>query len=125
MKLFRRFFNFLEQRKPLYRTEWVEDLPEIPRKRTVYIIGGREHPFYAAIVCPRDGCGHVAHLGVSNQFARHKRWRISEKKDGTISLFPSVHVTGRKCRCHYWLRKGKIEWSDRPPFTVPKENKTQ
>lgn len=115
--------NFWERWKPPYRTEWVEDLPEKPRKRTVYIIGGRKHPFYAAVVCPRKGCGHVAHLGLSKQFSRDKRWRVFEGGDGAISLFPSVHVTGLECGCHYWLRNGKIEWSENPSFKVPKKNK--
>lgn len=118
--MFRWIFNTWARFRP-YRTEWVEDLPDDLQKNTVYIIGGRKHPFYAAIVCPRRTCRQVVHLDVSPQV--DKRWSITEHADGQISLSPSVHVTGLPCRCHYWLRKGRIVWSESPPFFVPKENR--
>ena len=118
--MIRWILNLLERRRP-YRTDWVEDLPDAPSERTVYIIGGREHPFYAAIVCPRKACRQVVHLDLSPQI--DKRWRITEHTGGKISLSPSVHVTGLPCRCHYWLRKGRIVWNERPPFSVPEANR--
>ena len=114
-------FGWLERWRRSYRVEWVEDLPDSPRARTVYVIGGREHPFYAAVVCPRQKCGEVIHLEISEQFP--KRWKLSEHENRTVSLHPSIHVTGRACRCHYWLRRGRIEWSESPPLFVPKTNK--
>lgn len=118
--MFRWIFNIWARFRP-YSTEWVEDLPDDLQENTVYIIGGRKHPFYAAIVCPRKACRQVVHLDVSPQVV--KRWRITEHADGQISLAPSVHVTGLSCRCHYWLRKGRIVWSERPPLFVPEENR--
>ena len=113
-------FNFLA-RFHLYHTEWVEDLPENPQKDTVYIIGGRKHPFYAAVACPRKACRQFVHLDVSPQVL--ERWRITEQPDGRISLAASVHVTGLPCRCHYWLRRGRIVWSETPLILVPEENR--
>ena len=113
-------FNLWAQFHP-YHTEWVEDLPENPAKNTVYIVGGREYPFYAAIVCPRQACRQVVHLDVSPDV--RKKWRITEHPNGLISLFPSVHVTGLACQCHYWLRQGRIVWSEAPPLFVPERNK--
>ena len=121
--MIKHFQNFLERFKSRYRAEWVEDLPDAPCARTVYVVGGREHPFYAAVVCPRKGCNEIAHLEIAKQLRR--KWILSEHADGTVSLYPSVHVTGLKCRCHYWLRRGQIVWSESPPLFVPKENKTR
>ena len=104
-----------------YRTEWVEDIPENLDKNTVYIVGGREYPFYAAIVCPRRSCRQVVNLDVSADV--RKKWRITEHPDGRVTLSPSVHVTGLVCRCHYWLRKGCIVWCEAPPIFVPETNR--
>lgn len=113
-------FNLFAARQR-YRTEWVEDLPEDVQRQTLYVIGGREHPFYAAVVCPRRACRQVIHLDLSTD--AEKRWRLKEHSDGSISLSPSVHVTGMPCGCHYWLREGRIRWTAAPPLVVPKENK--
>ncbi len=113
-------FNMLAGRRP-YRTEWVEDLPQDIQRDTVYVIGGRRHPFYAAVVCPRRACRQVIHLDLSPQVKKH--WRLAEHDDGSISVAPSVHVTAMPCRCHYWFREGHVRWVEAPPLTVPKENK--
>ena len=118
--MIRWFFNIWARFRP-YCTEWVEDLPDELQKNAVYVIGGRKHPFYAAIVCPRKACRQVVHVDVSPQVK--KRWRITEHMDGKISLWPSVHVTGLPCGCHYWFRKGRIVWSESPPLFVPEGNK--
>ena len=104
-----------------YQTEWVEDLPSAPRQYTIYIIGGRRHPFYAAIVCSRRRCDQVIHLDLSPEAKR--RWRVREHNSGRVSLTPSVHVTGLPCKCHYWLRRGCVVWSEAPPLRVPRENR--
>lgn len=116
----RLLFNFFGARRR-YRTEWVEDLPEDVRRQTVYIIGGREHPFYAAVVCPRRSCRQVIHLDLSPDVA--SRWRLTEHANGYVSLSPSVHVTGMPCGCHYWFRESCIRWTSAPRLLVPKENK--
>lgn len=113
-------FNLLAARRR-YRTKWVEDLPEDVERQTVYIIGGRKHPFYAAVVCPRGSCRQVIHLDLSAEV--EKRWQLTEHVNGSISLSPSVHVTGMPCGCHYWLREGRIRWASAPSLAVPKENK--
>ena len=109
----------MAKRRP-YRTEWVEDLPERVAKDTVYIVGGERHPFRAAVVCPRHRCQQVIHLDIAPSFAR--RWSMTVHSDKTLSLHPSIHVTGHPCRCHYWLRRGKIRWSEAPGILVPREN---
>ena len=118
--MLRWLFNFWARFYP-YRTEWVEDLPEQRNKNTVYIVGGRQYPFYAAVACPRQACRQLVHLDISSDAP--KKWRVTEHSDGRISLWPSVHVTGLSCRCHYWLRRGRIVWSEAPSLFVPENNR--
>lgn len=103
-----------------YQTEWVEDLPEKTGKDTIYIVGGREHPYYAAVVCPRHSCKRVISLEISKK--SRKRWKMVEHGNGSLTLSPSIYVTRRPCKCHYWIRRGKVTWADFPPVFVPKSN---
>lgn len=105
-----------------YRTEWVDDPPDEPRPRTVYVVGGRRHPFYTVVACPRRACRQVVNLDVSPEVKPH--WRIKEHTDGTLSLHPSIRVTGLPCKCHYWLRSGRVVWSEAPKVFVPRRNRT-
>ena len=104
-----------------YGTEWVEDPPEEIRRNTVYVVGGREHPFQAGVACPRKRCKHVIYLDIAPEITR--RWSLTEHDDGRVSLSPSVHVTGLPCRCHYWIKRGRICWSEAPRLRVPRENR--
>ena len=118
--MIRCILNHLMRYRP-YRVEWVEDLPTTVKRRTVYILGATRDPFSASIVCPRKRCRQVIHLDLSPQV--RPRWRVTAHPNGTISLAPSVHVTGLPCRCHYWLRRGRIVWCDTPSLLVPRRNK--
>ena len=104
-----------------YCTEWVDDPPDEPRPRTVYVVGGRRHPFYTVVACPRRACPQVVNLDVSPEVK--PRWRIKEHTDGTLSLHPSIRVTGLPCKCHYWLRRGRVVWSEAPKVFVPRRNR--
>lgn len=119
-KLVRWLFNQLARFHP-YRVDWVEDLPEHVTRDTIYIIGGKRHPFQAAIVCPRRRCRQIIYLDISPDL--QNRWLVIEHPSGEISLHPSVHVTRRRCKCHYWVRRGRICWSETPRIWVPKENR--
>ena len=112
--------NLWERFHP-YRTEWVEDLPSDIEPKTVYVVGGRVHPFYVAIVCPRRTCRQIIHLDISPVAA--VRWCLTEHSNGRISLSPSIFVTGLSCQCHYWLREGRIVWSEAPSLLVPESNR--
>ena len=118
--MIRALFNVIARFRP-YRTEWVEDLPDRIGRDVAYVIGGRRYPFSVAMVCPRRACREVVHLDLSKEV--EERWRLKEHARGEISLWPSVHVTGRRCQCHYWLRDGRIVWAEKPCLIVPRENR--
>ena len=111
--------NFFERFRR-YQTQWVEDLPETPKQNTIYVVGGRKYPYYAVVACPRKMCKKAIHLEISPEFKR--RWEFKENYDGTLSLSPSIHVIDSSCRCHYWIKKGKVIWVEFPPLFVPAEN---
>lgn len=104
--IFRWLLNFS---KPTYQTVWTEDLPEKLIRKTIYIVGGKDYPFQAVFLCPR-GCSKKIFLNVSNQHKKNERWTITEHKDGTISLHPSIWLKTCEYECHYWIQKGKIIW---------------
>ena len=118
--MIRQLFNLVARRRP-YRAAWVEDLPGRPAADMLYVIGGRRHPFQVAVVCPRRACRQIIHLDISPTVT--PRWSLVEHADGSVSISPSVHVTGLPCRCHYWVRRGRIQWSEAPRLGVPKENR--
>ena len=119
-KLIITIINLFERLRQ-YKTIWVEDLPERTIKNAIYIIGGQEHPFYAAVTCPRKKCRKIIHLEISKQFK--KRWSVKKEKNGTISLSPSIHIIDSPCRCHYWLKNGHVVWHSLPSLFVPKSNR--
>ena len=92
-----------------YRAEWVDDLPDPPRADTLYVVGGRQHPFRVVMACPNAGCEHLVHLDVHPD--AEPGWELQEHRDGSLTLWPSVHVTGLPCRSHYWVRKGRVRWT--------------
>ena len=112
--------NYVQRLKKRYRTKWVEDLPDNIEKNTIYIIGGRKYPFYAAITCPKKRCKKIIHLEISPDSVR--KWEVQEHKNETLTLNPSIFVTKHSCKCHYWIREGRVVWCEMPPFFVPKEN---
>ena len=92
-----------------YKTAWVEDLPKELDKSTIYIVGGKEHPFQAVFLCSRS-CGKVISLNISKQHNKWERWIVTEHKNSTISLYPSIWMKTFDCNCHYWFREGRIIW---------------
>lgn len=104
-----------------YQTKWVEDLPCVKERNTIYIVGGKAYPFYAAIVCPKRKCKQSVCLDISPD--SESNWKLTEHSNGQVSLFPSVQVTGLPCGCHYWFQNGRIRWCEMPGLIVPEANR--
>lgn len=61
---------------------------------------------WACMKCP-GGCGTKISLSLN---ADHRpRWRVVQDWFGRPSIEPSVHQINA-CRCHFWVRGGRIEW---------------
>jgi len=88
-----------------YKNVLVEDLPKVPDRRTLYVVGEGPYRWFAAMVCP-CGCGDLIKLNIRND--SHPYWRVIERR-GAVSLDPSVwRTTG--CRSHFFYTKNRIRW---------------
>lgn len=84
----------------------LEEVPDAPADREVYLIGEGDHLWSAAFQCP-CGCGALIQLNILRD--AKPRWEVTRHSDGTVSLYPSVwRQVG--CRSHFVLRQGIIEW---------------
>lgn len=100
------FLPFRDFSKSSYHVEFVEDPKDNHKRKVVYIVGSKLHPWRAEFLCP-CGCKEVIILPVDE--ATKPRWdfTMNDKKECTLS--PSVWRT-RGCKSHFFLRSGKIQW---------------
>jgi len=88
-----------------FKTLMVDELPERPRPRTLYVMGNAQ-PWSAALLCP-CGCESVIHLSLIP--TERPSWKVFFAKDGSPTLTPSVCRTNG-CGSHFFLREGRILW---------------
>lgn len=95
----------LRQPVPL-RTVKVAELPDELKAKNIYVAGENGYLWFAALLCPCD-CGAVLQMNLLTD--TRPCWYLTEHKDGTVSLHPSVWRV-KDCRSHFFLRRGLIEW---------------
>ena len=95
-------------RKADFRVRRAADMParEDLAPGVLVIVGDKRSPKWVAMPCPSK-CGALLLLSLSQ--ARRPRWSVSIDWWGRPTLAPSVRRTDG-CRCHFWLRKGAVEW---------------
>lgn len=85
---------------------WVNSQAEaapLLSSNTIVMVKGTSGAKWLLMNCP-DHCGEVRRISVSE--AMPPAWQFRAEPDGTISLFPSVHLTSG-CRVHFVLRHNK------------------
>jgi hypothetical protein len=101
-RLWQRLFG----RPLVYRACHVTDAPDKLENGIVYIVGADGYDWSALMRCP-GGCGKTLEMNLLP--TAKPAWRVTEHKDGVVSLHPSVWLkTG--CACHFVLRRGAIRW---------------
>jgi hypothetical protein len=70
------------------------------------VVGTRDVTKWACLRCP-GGCGNLISLSLNPQ--RRPRWHVLTDYWTRPSVSPSVHQTN-DCGCHFWIRRGKVEW---------------
>ncbi|WP_222374631.1 DUF6527 family protein [Rhizobium leguminosarum] len=80
------------------------------------VVGPNERPKWVTFACP-SGCGTPILLSLNP--ARRPRWAVSSDWLGRPSLEPSVRRTDG-CRCHFWMRRGRIDWCKDRGGVLPK-----
>lgn len=83
------------------------DAPAALRPRTVYIITDEGEPWQACMQCPL-GCDHTIQLNLVEGVRPCWSSRVDK---GLATLAPSVWRTDA-CRCHFFVRNGRIVWCD-------------
>jgi len=91
---------------PGWDVEYVEDLPDRPKRKRVYVLGTKQAPFQAVMPCP-CGCGEMIWLDLETGQEEH--WQILSDRPGNATLIPSIWKTDG-CGSHYWLTRGRIKW---------------
>lgn len=99
---------------PLYTITRVDDLPERPARGVLYVAEEEGTAWAASMACP-GGCGQVLHMNLLPDMA--PVWRLTEHAEGAATLHPSVWRR-EGCGCHFWLRRGRIEWVAEDGFQV-------
>jgi hypothetical protein len=84
-----------------------DDIPEkLPRSAAILVASqGRQK--WIAFDCPCQS-GHRILLNLDQ--ARRPVWSATQKKNGYLSVAPSVDYHDSNRRCHYIVRDGKIVW---------------
>lgn len=92
---------------PRYRTQIVEErLPQMLRKRTLYVVQEDGFEEQAALLCP-CGCGRTLHMNLIPD--ERPCWTRTQHNDGTSTLHPSVWRQ-KDCGSHFWFRRGRVVW---------------
>lgn len=101
-----RLWRWLRPGPAPWATAHVEELPDDPRPRTVYLAGEGPYLWSAAMLCP-CGCGETIRLNLLRE--ARPCWAVERHPDGTVSIEPSVWRR-LGCRSHFFLRRGRVEW---------------
>lgn len=83
------------------------EAPELPRRRTLAVVGSPNRPKWGVFACP---CGHGHAIAVNLSCTRRPVWRLKVERGGP-SLHPSVDSLTDERRCHFYLRNGRVYWA--------------
>lgn len=101
--------------RPRFHLEYVqEDIPDIPKLKTLYVVNEDSTPWSVAMVCP-CGCRSILHLNLLPD--ERPMWTVTRHDDMTVSLSPSVW---RKvgCQSHFWVRHSRVYWTPDQKHTL-------
>jgi hypothetical protein len=82
---------------------------EVPDKlvlRTAVIVQSGDRQTWLVFDCPRH-LGERIMLNLSTR--RRPSWKIGA--ESVLSVYPSVDAAHAGARCHFWLRRGRIDWA--------------
>ncbi|WP_407695279.1 DUF6527 family protein [Sinorhizobium saheli] len=89
--------------------------PEELPAGTAVVVGPSQRPKWVTFQCP-SRCGTSLLLSLNPD--RRPRWAVTSDWLGRPSIHPSVRrVDG--CRCHFWMRNGRVEWCKDSGGTFP------
>lgn len=89
------------------RYERMRDVPQLPPRRTLAIVGPSGREQWVVFSCP---CGHRHRLILNLSARRDPQWTLTLNED-EASLSPSIDSRTDERRCHFWLKAGKVHWA--------------
>ncbi len=94
-------------RQTTYTTEHVLTKPKSLKEGVLYFM-----PHYnLAVHRCMCGCGEEVITPIDENGGKTPGyWGYTEQTPGTVSLLPSVGNFQFKCRSHYFLKNGKVQW---------------
>jgi Family of unknown function (DUF6527) len=101
-----KWYNKFFKKEKLYQYKFVEDVPDLLKLGTLYIINNNNFPWQVAMLCP-CGCKKILHMNLMKD--HNPRWRFKIDNKNKISLHPSIWRTVG-CKSHFFVKKGKILW---------------
>ena len=85
--------------------EAADEVPSNIPKQKAILVGSKEHPKWLVFDC---ACGTGHRIMLNLDVSRAPNWQVL--KANPLSLRPSVDFRNNQMRCHYIIRRGKIEW---------------
>lgn len=92
--------------QPRHKTEYSDEVPEILKEKTIYVIGEANNPWLIAFKCP-CGCNSTIQLNLLTD--AKPKWRFTKNPKNRITISPSVW-RNKGCKSHFFVRKSKIDW---------------
>lgn len=78
----------------------------LPRRR-ILLVGSMDSPKWAIFECP-CGTGHEIMLNLDQR--RRPYWTLRNSLFSGATLQPSIDSAESHIRCHYFIRRGKVQW---------------
>lgn len=108
-KFLRLFRLARRQTGPRFHAEYVLELPAQPQPWIVYLGRDADKTVWGGVLLCPCGCRESIHV---NFVRGHDAvWTYYVRRDGTITLSPSVWKN-RGCRSHFFVREGVLIWAD-------------
>ena len=83
----------------------------IPRRRA-FLVATPATQKWLVFDCP-CGAGHRIMLNLDG--TRKPFWRLKTSVRRKITLSPSIDYRDKNRRCHYFMKKGRVRWSEQHP----------
>jgi hypothetical protein len=102
------FSSFFQRKDKPFKVSHREELPDKPKRGTLYAIG-EGTPWALAFLCPCR-CGALIQLSLLRE--DRPSWKMHLDRKNRPTLTPSVWRTAG-CRSHFILLEGRIIWCKR------------
>ncbi len=89
--------------------EAADEVPDQLPRNSAVLVGTKNYPKWLVFNCP---CRSGHRIMLNADMARAPVWRLLDDSRGRLTISPSVNYSEKKRRCHYFVRNGKIQWTN-------------